>query len=579
MGDLGKIQIHYRKEDPIDITNINADYEYSMTDMDNDYHPFTIAKLQNYNPIYSVFFEMTEKNQQRLTLKHPRRILNLNTIYDFETESVIEKPVFVKFSPLLDPIKYMIGKYPIEDDLIRTMPQIGNATFPKLADVNNASYIDGFFSYLSSQLLHHHRFIHGVDYYGSYVGVQEKFKMNVSDDIEYLSTSSFFNNHVGKYFTISDDVRQEYMGGDGSRANKVRITLQSFTDDAGIDLGAETLDLDLVESIDQTLDQNLDSDIVYTKPGRANSSASSTDSSNNSEINYSSEEEDDNDESESEESEGSESEESGSEESESEESESDNIYAYIPNFPVQMICLEKCTGTLDKLFERGSIDEIEGASALFQIVMILITYQKAFAFTHNDLHTNNIMYVTTDLEYLHYMYDNKVYKVPTYGRIFKLIDFGRGIYKYNGKVFCSDSFGPGGDAATQYNCEPYMNSKKPRLDPNPSFDLCRLGCSIYDFLIEDEPESEMDDFQKTVLRWCSDDKGKNILYKRDGEERYPNFKLYKMIARTVNQHVPKDQLRYPFFSQFLMAEKQRKKFVFVDEEPGMVNIDAIPSYV
>jgi hypothetical protein len=52
-----------------------------------------------------------------------------------------------------------------------------------------------------------------------------------------------------------------------------------------------------------------------------------------------------------------------------------------------------------------------------------------------------------------------------------------------------------------------------------------------------------------------------------------------MIARTVNQHVPKDQLRYPFFSQFLMAEKQRKKFVFVDEEPGMVNIDAIPSYV
>ena len=570
MGDLGKIQIQYRKEDPIDIANINAEYEYSLTDTENEYQPFTIAKLQNYNPIYSVFFEMNEKNQQRFTLKHPRRILSLNTVYDFDTESVIETPVFVKFSPLLDPIKYMIGKYPIEDDSIRTMPQMDNtATFPKLADVNNASYVDCFFSYLSSQLLHHHHFIHGVDYYGSYVGVQEKFKMNVSDDIEYLSTSSFFNNHVGKYFTISDDLRQEFAGGDGSRANKGRISLQSFTEDQCIDLGVVDIDpVDQVESIDP-----IESDIVYAKPSRTNSSASSTNSSNNSEVNYSSSEEEEEDEdAEQEES-------SESEDDESCSTESDNIYAYIPNFPVQMICLEKCTGTLDKLFERGSIDEIEGASALFQIVMILITYQKAFAFTHNDLHTNNIMYVTTELDYLHYMYDNKVYKIPTYGRIFKLIDFGRGIYKYNGKVFCSDSFGPGGDAATQYNSEPYMNSKKPRLDPNPSFDLCRLGCSIYDFLIEDEPESEMDDFQKTVLRWCSDDKGKNILYKRDGQERYPNFKLYKMIARTVNHHVPKDQLRYPFFSQFLMAEKQRKKFVFVDEEPGMLNVDAIPSYV
>ena len=34
----------------------------------------------------------------------------------------------------------------------------------------------------------------------------------------------------------------------------------------------------------------------------------------------------------------------------------------------------------------------EWKSILFQILIMLITYQKVFSFTHNDLHTNNIMY-------------------------------------------------------------------------------------------------------------------------------------------------------------------------------------------
>ena len=56
-----------------------------------------------------------------------------------------------------------------------------------------------------------------------------------------------------------------------------------------------------------------------------------------------------------------------------------------------------------------------------------------FEFTHNDLHTNNIVYVSTEKKYLYYRYDNKHYKVPTYGRIYKIIDFGRAIYKFKNK--------------------------------------------------------------------------------------------------------------------------------------------------
>ena len=87
--------------------------------------------------------------------------------------------------------------------------------------------------------------------------------------------------------------------------------------------------------------------------------------------------------------------------------------------------------------------------------------------------------------------------------IYKIIDFGRAIYKFNGRTFCSDSFAKDGDAATQYNCEPFINEDRPKLEPNNSFDLCRLGCSLFDFVTDiDEDYSELDELQKTIVRWC-----------------------------------------------------------------------------
>ena len=67
---------------------------------------------------------------------------------------------------------------------------------------------------------------------------------------------------------------------------------------------------------------------------------------------------------------------------------------------------------------------------VIQVIMMLIAYQNVFDLTHNDLHTNNIMHVTTDKQFLNYRFDGKYYKVPTYGRIYKIIDFGRAIYRF-----------------------------------------------------------------------------------------------------------------------------------------------------
>ena len=142
-------------------------------------------------------------------------------------------------------------------------------------------------------------------------------------------------------------------------------------------------------------------------------------------------------------------------------------------------------------------------------------------------------------------------------------------------LFGSDSFAPNGDAATQYNCEPFYDSNKPKLEPNYSFDLCRFGCSLFDFFIDDieDKNVEYDTLDKLIIEWCTDDNNKNILYKKNGEERYPEFKLYKMIARNVHKHTPQNQLKKDMFSNFITSKKKlnkNNKVLFIDKLPCYV---------
>jgi len=546
---------------PLSLVSLEETYSSTEDDFKYEYNPFRISNLQNYNPIYSEFFTMTEKNYDRISFNHKYHIKDLNTVIDSETMEAIKRPIFIKYSPLLDPLRFMIGKYDLLDAKTRTLPTIESKTIPKLESYHNSSYVDNFFCYLNSQLLHHHQIVNCLDYYGSYLGVQEKYKMNIADDLDYVSSSAFFKENVGKHFVVQHDIQDEYKNL-GSRTNKLKLNISSDVNE---------LDVIQLDELEQQINESAEelSELVYENDKKLKEDDSSSDSSNNSELNYSSEEEDS-----SENEEGDDDEEEWETESDSSyaSQEDDYILAYINDFPVQMICLEKCDGTLDELFMKNQINNDNGAAVLMQIIMTLLLLQKTFHFTHNDLHTNNIMYVKTDKPYIYYKFENQVYKVPTYGKIFKIIDFGRAIYRFQGKIFCSDSFAPGGDAATQYNCEPFLNENKPRLDPNYSFDLSRLGTSIFDFVINDDDEKNMDDFQRTIYRWCMDDNKKNVLYKKNGDDRYPNFKLYKMISRTVHEHTPENQLKIPYFKQFQLKSKG-------DINDLVVDLDALPCYV
>ena len=186
------------------------------------------------------------------------------------------------------------------------------------------------------------------------------------------------------------------------------------------------------------------------------------------------------------------------------------------------------------------------------------------------------MFVSTPKKYIYYKRNSQYYRVPTFGKIYKIIDFGRSIYSFKGKQFCSDSYASWGDAATLYNFGPFHDEKKPEVKPNKSFDLCRLGCSMFEYLNIGglEPPKETDTSARAMmLRWVLDDNGKNMLFKKNGIERYPEFKLYKMIARKVHNHSPIEAIEDKSFSDFKTIRKN------IPKKPYLINLDNIPVLV
>lgn len=717
-----RFQLHYRK---------------------HKYTPDTIESallydIQNYIPIYSRFFDVNESNYNGIQLNqkyylqniiaHPTQIIDaraddrdrdrdnerthslnhLETIIADDDGNTSNVPMFVKYSPLLDPIRYLSGKYDTQaDNKTRALPKYNSTPETcddKILNTNNSSYADGFFSYLTSRALHEHGIVHGVDYYGSYLCKQREFSTNIFDDIDYLVGCSFFNTYENELFTIDysqfgEDETGGGGGGDLSDINisklmkirnkmkpmigatgadsyiqpdedysssKTRINILDSVSDMeptvtvalidntvpGIEYVADNTPVEIVElnlsepfvetvaSASEDTDALVDADAapaLYPKNRTRDHNDTSDSDSSQSNSSYTTisgsdggSESDNEGGSESDNDGGSESDndgdsdgdgdsesDSGSDEraddsaiqvddssfhSESDndgESDSDSgsydsddeqIIVKISDFPVQAILLEKCVSTLDHIMMTDELTKEEWQSILFQVIMTLVIYQKMFAFTHNDLHTNNVMFIETTEEFVYYIYEGQYYKVPTYGRIFKIIDFGRAIYKFRGELICSDSFHPKGDAATQYNFPPYYNPEKPTVEPNFSFDLCRFACALFDYFIYDlrkvDKLCKSDPIIKLVVKWVTDDKGRNVLYKSSGEERYPDFKLYKMISRSVHHHVPSSEIHNPLFDEYKITMKKYKKHAALSAKflkAGrnthiIMNVDTLPVY-
>jgi len=467
--------------------------------------------------------------------------------------------LFAKRVHLIEPIAFMEGEYLLpQDGALPQSTQGWQHTLAKIHDPYNEAYIDALCSATLSRLVETNKSPHWCKFYGTFNARADTYMYNITSDISSIKYERWFQrNKKAGLFTI------RVVGDDPDQKPLVEIVEEG---------GA--IDCDDLESIASGSHSEL-SECVSESP--STDEDESVKSLAEPPVRISKLDSDDGDH-------------ENDSDADSEIQNECEYFAEFTNFPVQATLHERCEGTMDALLdiEENTKDpllletkEQRWSAWIYQVIAALSVAQYYYGFVHNDLHTNNIMWCGTGETHLYYKLEGarggtKYYKVPTYGRIMKIIDFGRASFwlKDREKLLITDSYADGNDASGQYNCEPYFDKSEPVVNPNPSFDLCRLAISMFDALYEDTPEpkeprnilTEEEDrvtletkseLYNLLWLWLTDDEGKNILRNPDDSERFPDFDLYKYIARHAKGCVPREQAQIPYFDSMFRIEKHK----------------------
>lgn len=605
------------------------------SNVENELKKLDIYNITTYFPPYKLIFKLNNNNYNSILLKNKFQFKNIKNIHNCNSV-IIEcfdstnqdhsytKKCFIKYAPLIEPFQYLCGKQEfIESSKENKLPVFNT---DDVIDYNsvidspfNHAYVDCFFSYLSSQIKNNYNFKNGIDFYGNFCGIKNNFKVSITEDLTLLNNSTFFTENINKLFRFDNSIEFEPITS-RSRSLKKNETL-NFDDviDVELDTLNETqlgtfFNMEISEDTNESADIGRElREVIFDKnkldeldiksnksttTEKSNCSSRTSYTTQNSididteniDTNNSSPTHDDVGEKVARNSLKSYSEISLSNSEDGDDysdvlSDSDgetDVNVYLDNFPVNMILLEHCQDTLHDYIENNEVEERELASILLQILFTLATYQHCFNFTHNDLHSNNIMFSKTTEKYLYYALDDggPVYKIPTFGKIWKIIDFGRSIYNISNQVIENLSYSEMGDATTQYNFGKLYCYKYNKHYPNNNFDLCRLGCCLFDYFFDTEDCTSKIVFDKNmnqlvyndtqgitggfsfnvknlILKWITDKDNHNILYKSSGEERYPGFKLYKMISiKANNRCCPVQNIKSPYFNSFIYDKTQ-----------------------
>jgi hypothetical protein len=431
-------------------------------------------------------------------------------------------PVHRKVTMLLSPFKWMQGDYGTSLGLPTTEEESAEI-WRKIQDPNNAAYVGA----LLSTVLAQSGCQHFPKVYGVFTALAEKHTIDISDDYADLSERSWFSSNIGKTFEIklTDEVHSgEFKHTRGARANVLLGEDVSLGDVPVMDttpVEAQIAEMNpMMRDEDTDDDDESDSSSVSTSYVFGMKSCSCA----------------------------------SDEEDEDEDDEDDEPFAWASfnNVPVQITVMETCTGTFHELCATTT-DTDKHLAWLSQVIFALAFAQRNYGFTHNDLHSNNVMYIPTDREYFYYNHAGSFYRVPTYGYLIKMIDFERGIgsVKIMGmkepKLFMSDHFSIDEEAGGQFNVEPWYIAKYPEIKPNPSFDLVRLATSMFWDLFPEGPEC-LDYRANPVfirfMKWMTTDDGGSVLFgkKEAKHDRYHGFHLYKAITRYCKNAVPRNEL-------------------------------------
>lgn len=478
---------------------------------------WNVDHIQPFFPSLEMMFKTENiENVRDHGIKLDEPIQSIQSSSSIVTTLGATESIHIKQSSILNTLKWMRGDYGGSIGL-PTSAEDSDKIRKKLQSFHNSAYVGSLISSVLSQT----RCIHFPKVYGIYTGIAKKHTFDISDDYEDLIDRPWFTQNIGKTFELklADHIQNSP---NFSHTRTARMNVQLSDESIQLDDVSEIDGIQVDEPVIADMNQVFDDTAESMSDNESDSSSVSTsyifdiNSCACSDIDEMEIDEDD---------------------------EEDEGYAWatVFNVPVQLTVMERCEGTLYQLMclER---DSTKHTAWVTQVMFALAYAQRTLGLTHNDLHSNNVMYVKTDKEYLWYRMEGQTYKVPTYGYLIKIIDFERGIASIRAtgmkqpKTFVSDHFSANEEAGGQYNIEPFYLEKYERIKPNPSFDLVRLATSMFWDLFPEGPEFEeykMNPVFQTIVRWMTLEDGTSILFGKSDpyHDRYHGFHLYKAIAR------------------------------------------------
>lgn len=453
---------------------------------------------------------------------------------------------YLKVTHLLDPVRWMKGKYSLpKQSGLPWHNKTWATAWSKLQDSWNQAYVESIASYALGRLRDEGISPHFNEFYGAFCARADIYRYNLTDEFgSYRNARWFWHGQKKGLYKLC------VLDKDDPSIPVEQDVVNDLLREPSVIESEEESDSEAEDSSEESEEE------ISIEEGEVKIEAMSLHSDEMSELSFADPDEED----------------------ESEAPPDDyKIYAELNDFPVMLIAIERNSGTMDALLDdcieigatHGTPEwELRWSAWLFQVLAALSVAQSLLGFTHNDLHTNNIVWTPTTEEYLYYtLQSGATFKVPTFGKLFRVIDFGRAIFSINGTQFISDDFRNGNDAEGQYSFKPLHPRPKEEVGPNPSFDLSRLAVSLFEALFPDAPEDKegggvlsseegiimnetVSPLYNCLWSWMVDDDGNNILIEPDGEERFPDFELYRHIAAKIHTAVPSQQFKHPAFDRF-----------------------------
>ena len=493
-----------------------------------------LSSSQFYMPLFSLYYYVHNSPNSQKTIDFERkfylhkilditkkRYYNSNVIgdaliYDSGRQVSEIKPFFCKTIPILDPMNCINNNYNLQSKFNHHLPSGYNYnTFHKINDMNNNAYIDVFCSYLFGQVTHLKQNPSFPMFYGSSNGLGS-YRYDITEEYPDLRMDKSFNDNIGKGFTL--DMYVSDSESESSSKSKSKSKSKS----------SKSPSEDSIEDIQRSDFQVFSGDSSESDQGSDSGSAGSAGSAGSDSY------------------------------SDSDGPLHDDYIALLKKVPLQLLFIEKLEGTLEDFLRAKDYDEGILRGCLFQVAFALTFLQKRYQFTHNDLHINNVMWAKTETKYLYYKMNNQYFRIPTHGKIFKIIDFGRAIFTFKKKTYMNDVFSRNGEAGGQYTYPHQVSfldrgsrdeEEEEAWIPNYNFDLCRLAMTILEEIPKDKTSETTLAFLKDMCRDSLRGEGASFCDMTD------DFNLYVSIARRARHALPLVVLQDPIFKEFRIKKK------------------------